>query len=134
MTQTSVTLVAMLSVERCHRPNAVAFVMLTSHFLGDVPLPIILGLIKDKLAPACNIGASGEFQDPEQCKEQESGVRQSLAIAYAWVLWSLIFFEATRRFARREIGKARSEEVNTLLLEEENGTGDESTFQYYHSR
>jgi len=137
MTQTGINLIAMLSVDRCHRPNALAFLMLTSHLLGDVPLPIILGLIKDKLAPACRVGASGEFDDPEQCKEQEPGIRKSLAIAYAWVLWSLFFFELSRRFARREIGKARREEVNTLLLQEENdgsGSGRNSTFQHYHSR
>ncbi|KAL9180586.1 hypothetical protein ACHAXT_011039 [Thalassiosira profunda] len=135
MTQTSVNLTAMMSVARCHRPNALAFLMLTSHFLGDVPLPIILGLIKDKLAPACRIGSSGEFDDPEGCKEQEAGVRQTLAIAYSWVLWSLLFFELSRRFARRElrreISEARREEVNSLLLQED---GEESSFQYYHSR
>jgi len=85
MTQTGINLVAMFSVDRCHRPNAMAFLMLTSHLLGDVPLPILLGLIKDNLAPACRVGASGQFIDPEQCKEQEAGVRQSLAIAYAWI-------------------------------------------------
>mmetsp|Transcript_53773 Transcript_53773/g.114235 ORF Transcript_53773/g.114235 Transcript_53773/m.114235 type:complete len:161 (-) Transcript_53773:79-561(-) len=134
MTQTGINYIAMLSVDRSHRPNALAFLMLTSHLLGDVPLPIILGLIKDKLAPACRVDASGGFIDPEQCKEQEVGVRQSLAISYAWVLWSLLFFELSRRFARREIAKASREERNTLLLQQEDGSGGESTFQYYHSR
>lgn len=78
MTSTAINLVAMLSVERCHRPNAVAFLMLTSHFLGDVPLPIVIGLIKDKLAPACTIGETGDFVDPEGCKEQEAGIRHTL--------------------------------------------------------
>jgi hypothetical protein len=109
--------------------------MLASHLLGDVPLPIVLGLIKDKLAPACTVGKSGDFVDPEQCKEQEVGVRTTLAIAYSWVIWSLIFFELARRFARREIGKARQEEINTLLLSvEDNGVEREGTLQYYHSK
>ena len=129
MTQTSVNLIALLSVDRCHRPNAMAFLMLTSHFLGDVPLPIILGLIKDKLAPACRIDESGAFEDPQGCEQQSDGVRKTLAIAYCWVLWALIFFEASRRFARREIGEARREEINTLHLSE-----DETPFQHYHSR
>jgi hypothetical protein len=135
MTQTGINLVAMLAVDRCHRPNACAFLMLASHLLGDVPLPIVLGLIKDKLAPACTVGKSGDFVDPEQCKEQEVGVRTTLAIAYSWVIWSLIFFELARRFARREIGKARQEEINTLLLSvEDNGVEREGTLQYYHSK
>lgn len=138
MTQTGISLVAMLSVDRCHRPNALAFLMLTSHLLGDVPLPIILGLIKDKLAPACRVGPSGEFVDPDQCSEQKSGVRKSLAIAYSWVLWSLVFFEIARRIARRhrkEIGKSRIEEFNNnLLLHGGCGVKDEGCFQYYHYR
>ncbi|KAL7554212.1 hypothetical protein ACHAWF_017634 [Thalassiosira exigua] len=135
MTQTGVNLVAMLSVDRCHRPNALAFLMLTSHLLGDVPLPIVLGLLKDKFAPACRVGPSGEFVDPETCKDQEDGVRKSLAIAYAWVFWSLIFFECARRYARREIAAAREREANALLFREENGNEvGESSFQYYHSQ
>ena len=135
MTQTGVNLVAMLAVERCHRPNACAFLMLTSHFLGDVPLPIVLGLIKDSLAPACTIGKDGDFVDTELCKEQQAGVRRTLAIAYSWVIWSLVFFELARQFSRQEIGKTRKEEINTLfLLEEEDGVEHESTLQYYHSK
>ena len=135
MTQTAINLVAMASVDSSHRPNAVAFLTLSSHLLGDVPLPVILGLIKDKLAPACRVGASGEFDDAEQCKEQEPGVRQSLAISYAWVLWSLLFFELSRRFALREIRKMRRKESNTLLLQEEEATlGEGRDFQYYHAQ
>lgn len=134
MTQTGINMIALLCVDRCHRPNAMAFLMLTSHLLGDVPLPIVLGLIKDKLAPACRIGASGEFNDPKQCKNETDGIRKTLAIAYCWVFWALLFFEASRRFAKREIGKARSEEINTLRLQEESGSGEDTTFQYYHSR
>lgn len=115
--------------------------MLTSHLLGDVPLPILLGLIKDKLAPGCNIDETGGFVDPQKCKEQEVGVRQSLAIAYTWVLWAVLFFELARRLAKRELGRLRSSEHNTLLLQEENSnengeesTSTPSTFHYYHSK
>ena len=45
-TQTGIMLSAMLSVDNGHRPNALAFITLISHLLGDVPAPIILGLIK----------------------------------------------------------------------------------------
>jgi hypothetical protein len=45
-TQTGIMLCAMLSVDTGHRPNALAFITLISHLLGDVPAPIILGLIK----------------------------------------------------------------------------------------
>lgn len=139
MTQTGISVIAMLSVDRCHRPNALAFLMLTSHLLGDVPLPIVIGLIKDKMAPACRVGPSGEFVNPEQCREQQSGVRKSLAIAYSWVLLSLIFFEIARQFAlrnsRQEIGTVRSEDHDNNLLSHGRKVGREKGgFAYSHFR
>merc|ERR1711957_132116 len=132
MTQTAINLIAMASVDRSHRPNALAFLTLTSHLLGDVPLPVMFGFIKDKWAPACRVGASGEFDDAAQCQEQEMGVRKTLAISYAWVLWSLLFFALARHFALREVRKANKEA--SLFLEEKAEAREGHGFQYYHSR
>lgn len=143
-TQTGITVCAMFAVDRGHRPNALAFLTLASHVFGDVPAPILLGLIKDKLAPACKIGQDGEFVDPEGCIAQEAGVRQSLAIAYSWTLWCLVFFEIARRYAfkektaedKRRVATEREEQFNGLLLRESNDetNGGEGIFQYYHSK
>mmetsp|Transcript_12646 Transcript_12646/g.28881 ORF Transcript_12646/g.28881 Transcript_12646/m.28881 type:complete len:613 (+) Transcript_12646:321-2159(+) len=136
-TQTSITLVAMLSVDRSHRPNALAFLTLTSHILGDVPLPVLLGLIKDRMAPSCSVDESGHFSDPEGCAAEESGVRGSLAVAYSWVIWSLLFFWLARRAAKRKIAEGRREEFNPLFSNKEKG-GDETEqgnpFRYYHAK
>uniref|UniRef100_A0A7S2KW68 Major facilitator superfamily (MFS) profile domain-containing protein n=1 Tax=Skeletonema marinoi TaxID=267567 RepID=A0A7S2KW68_9STRA len=140
-TQTGISICAMLSVKNAHRPNALAFISIAGHLLGDVPLPIILGLIKDRLAPGCKVGEDGSFSKPEECASQEKGVRATLAIAYVWVLWALVFFELARRLSRIEIGKRRSDEINSLLLQEEdsngasaNGEKNNSSFRYYHSK
>jgi MFS family permease len=137
-TQTGISICAMLSVKKEHRPNALAFISIAGHMLGDVPLPIVLGLIKDHLAPGCKVGEDGSFSNPDACASQEKGVRETLAIAYVWVLWSIVFFELARRLSRIEIGKRRSDEVNPLLLREEDSNGavekNRSTFQYYHSK
>lgn len=141
-TQTGISICAMLSVTKEHRPNALAFISIAGHLLGDVPLPIVLGLIKDHLAPGCKVGEDGSYSNPNECASQEKGVRATLAIAYVWVLWALVFFELARRLSRIEIGKRRSEEVNPLLLQEEDSNGaaagggekKKSTFQYYHSK
>lgn len=144
-TQTGINICAMLSVKKAHRPNALAFISIAAHLLGDVPLPIVLGLIKDHLAPGCKVSSDGTFANPDECTSQEKGVRATLAVAYVWVLWSLLFFDVARRLSRIEIGKRRSEEVNSLLLREEGeedsvgaaGGGSEkksSPFQYYHSK
>lgn len=146
-TQTGIMLCAMLSVDTGHRPNALAFITLMSHVLGDVPAPIILGLIKDDLAPNCRVGKDGEFVDPEQCSLEESGVRMSLAIAYSWTIWSLIFFEIARRFARDEQKKddeirlndirgsrSNKAEVNSMLAQEGEHIGEKGNLDYYHSK
>jgi hypothetical protein len=146
MTNTSISLVAMLSVDRVHRPNACAFLMLTSHLFGDVPIPILLGYIKDRLAPACIFSTNGEFADKEECKEQQIGVRQSLAIAYSWVIWSLIFFEVARRFAKQEMEmmiRRRDDFAlnNALSVNDVNNDEQESSrvehassLQHYHNK
>lgn len=145
MTNTSISLVAMQSVDRVHRPNACAFLMLTSHLFGDVPIPIILGYIKDKLAPACIFSTNGEFADKEECKEQQIGVRQSLAIAYSWVIWSLIFFEVARRFAKREIEMIRrgdeillyNNAINDVVNDDEQESSrveHANSLQHYHNK
>jgi methionine synthase I (cobalamin-dependent)/MFS family permease len=72
-TQTGINICAMLSVKKAHRPNALAFISIAGHLFGDVPLPIVLGLIKDKLAPGCKVGADGTFANPEACESQEKG-------------------------------------------------------------
>lgn len=178
-TQTGIMLCAMLSVDTGHRPNALAFITLISHLLGDVPAPIILGLIKgeiislmidiydlgysngicqlsphsastiiaDKLAPNCRVGSEGEFVDPVECSNEERGVRLTLAIAYAWTIWSLFFFELARRYAIKEMKKDDAERLaahtaatskkaveNSLLLRENEHIGDKGNLDYYHDK
>ncbi|KAL7516002.1 hypothetical protein ACHAWX_001066 [Stephanocyclus meneghinianus] len=144
-TQTGIMLCAMLAVDTGHRPNALAFITLISHLFGDVPAPIVLGLIKDQLAPNCRVGKDGEFVDPDQCSEEEPGVRLSLAVAYSWTLWSLILFEFARRFATREKKKDdddrlkasiadREAESNSLVVREEEHIGQNADLEYYHSK
>lgn len=115
MTTTGINLTAMLAVDRCYRPNASAFLMLTSNIAGVLPLPVIMGLIKDKLAPSCRVGPSGEFDDPEQCHAEGAEIRKCLAMAYSWVLWSLAFFEIARQFSWRNAERSGRQEVRRSI-------------------
>eukprot|EP00804_Cyclotella_cryptica_P016863 CCRYP_001837-RB/>CCRYP_001837-RB protein AED:0.05 eAED:0.05 QI:1087/1/1/1/1/1/2/314/437 len=144
-TQTGIMLCAMLAVDTGHRPNALAFITLISHLFGDVPAPIVLGLIKDQIAPNCRVGKDGEFVDTDECSNEEQGVRLSLAIAYSWTVWSLILFELARRFAAREKKKDDDDRLNTHLVNrgaESNGLivcekehiGQNVDLEYYHSK
>ena len=103
--------------------------------------------IADQLAPNCRVGSDGEFVDPEQCSDEEPGVRLTLVIAYAWTIWSLLWFELARRFAIKEqkksdenrltehiASKSNKAAENSLLLTENEHIGDKGNFEYYHSK
>jgi len=101
--QSGILMSVMMSVDTAHRSNSIAFTTLFSHLLGDVPAPIIFGLLKDTLAPACNIVGSGGFENPEECKQQHGGIRLTLAVMYSWMLISIAFFELARRLAIQKV-------------------------------
>lgn len=124
MSQAGITYCIMLSVPESNRSNAIAFSTLMSHVLGDVPAPILFGFLKDKLAPACNITANGAFVDDVRCEEQHLGIRGTIAIAYAWITLSIVFFELARRVAKREYAQQKIDtagEGGDINNKDENG-------------
>ena len=60
-------------------------------------------MIKDKLAPACNINSEGVFQDEEQCKHEHAGIHETLAVCYLWLSFGILFFELARRSVMRQL-------------------------------
>ena len=52
-TTTGINLLIMFSVPEVNRPFAIAMNSVFIHALGDVPSPVIVGYLKDMLAPAC---------------------------------------------------------------------------------
>ena len=64
-------------------------------------------------------------------------MRGSLAVAYSWVIWSLLFFWLARRAAKRKIAEGRMEEFNPLFSNKEKGeneTEQANPFRYYHAK
>ena len=53
-----ITMATLSSVPAHVRPSAIAFQTLMIHVLGDVPTPIIVGLLKDSWAPNCSACAA----------------------------------------------------------------------------
>jgi len=101
--QTMIMVCTLHAVEVDHRPSAIAFQKFMRHILGDVPAPIIFGLIKDYLAPACVFSSSGEFTDKDDCKEQQQGILVTLALCYAYLGLSVFFFQLGHWFICKEI-------------------------------
>lgn len=62
--------VLLLFVERTRRGLAMGLYNFLGHVMGDIPSPIIVGMLKDRWAPKCNsIKACCESDDcaPQQC-------------------------------------------------------------------
>uniref|UniRef100_H3GED6 Major facilitator superfamily (MFS) profile domain-containing protein n=2 Tax=Phytophthora ramorum TaxID=164328 RepID=H3GED6_PHYRM len=81
---------------------AVAANTLIIHALGDVPSPIILGVIKDSWAPLCGtVEIDGEAKLNPRCSEDHAGLRDVLLFAVVWLAWGVMFWAASVVVLRR---------------------------------
>lgn len=107
----------MLCVEREYRAFAIAINIVCLHAFGDVPAPVIVGLIKDTLAPHC-VADSGADDDniaaSPECRAQANKLRITMFIAQLWLVWVVLSFLAAAYLTRPL--KHRQESVRTSLL------------------
>ncbi len=88
----------MLSVPVRHRSFAIALNVVFLHAFGDVPSPVLVGLLKDSLAPGCNSadddGATddGNIAASDSCRHDAHGLRVTMLITTLWLTWTAIFF------------------------------------------
>ncbi|KAI9905500.1 hypothetical protein PsorP6_013661 [Peronosclerospora sorghi] len=83
---------------------AVAANTLVIHALGDVPSPIILGLIKDAWAPLCGtVEIDGEARLNPRCSENHSGLRNVLLFAVVWLIWGVLLWGAALLVMKRRL-------------------------------
>ena len=83
---------AMNAVPMSNRPFCMAMMSVTIHALGDVPSPVISGLLKDRLAPGCN----GVDASSDECREDAAGIRLTMLIVCSWFLWCIVCFGLAR--------------------------------------
>lgn len=92
----AISLGAMLAVPLKHRAFAIALNIVYLHALGDVPSPVIVGLIKDYLAPGCvpDEGADddGNIAASDACRNDGHGLRITLLLTVVWIFWVVVFF------------------------------------------
>lgn len=92
----AMNLAVMLSVPLESKSLGIALNIICLHGLGDVPAPILVGLLKDSLAPGCiandenddnsNVAAS------DACRDDAAGLRLCMLIASLWLLWFVLWF------------------------------------------
>jgi hypothetical protein len=78
-----------------------------------------------QFAPACVITETGGLVNLDLCRTQHVGIRKTLAIAYAWLTWTILFFYLARRLALRKQARELATELEhqkknqPLYLQEE---------------
>lgn len=104
-TTPGINLAIMQAVSQKNRSFAIAICNLLIHALGDVPSPIIAGLLKDKLAPNC----SGVDAASDQCRADNMGLRWTFFFVNLWLGWAVIFFGFALILAGRSLMKRQRE-------------------------
>lgn len=96
----AISVAVMMAVPPAHRAFAIAIATLGLHALGDVPSPILAGLLKDRLAPGCAGGDSGgeggnvgdEVAVSAACRADGEGLRWTLLLVSSWLGFTVLFF------------------------------------------
>jgi len=87
LTTPCINLAVMQSVPLQSRSFAIAVCNLLIHALGDVPSPVLAGLLKDKLAPDC----AGVDAASDQCRADSQGLRWVFFLITLWLVWTVLF-------------------------------------------
>ncbi|RHY32636.1 hypothetical protein DYB32_004322 [Aphanomyces invadans] len=102
-----------LSVDKRRRGLALGINTLLSHVLGDVPSPIVLGLIKDTAAPHCNIVADNKLNP--LCAEDRTGLKLTLLVPYLWLIWAIVLAAVAVEVARRRYTRSLDAETSRIV-------------------
>ena len=104
---------AMLCVPKENRSFAIGLLTFGLHAMGDVPSPIVVGWLKDSLAPACDINGDGEFDDLDACRDDSKGIQLTILITFSWLIWVLVFnhvaYKSSRSLWRKDVEKEKSD-------------------------
>ncbi|KFG59107.1 putative transmembrane protein [Toxoplasma gondii RUB] len=97
----------MLAVPEENRFFAVAASILVMHTLGDIPFPVVVGYVKDRLAPHC-AQISPEDGASAACRAEEAGLRWTL-----FLIFSVLLLMAAATFAAKAVAdrKMQTEEA-----------------------
>jgi hypothetical protein len=97
----------LLAVPAANRSFAIALDTLCIHALGDVPSPIIVGALLDRLAPECAAALKDQSDDAgfvlsAGCKAQTGMVRLTLFLACLYLSVTVVCFGAAWALAARD--------------------------------
>lgn len=107
MTQSGLNLSMMLTAPDRYRSLAISVFTLGLHLFGDVPGPIVVGWLKDTMAPHCKPSRMEGSTISEACRHDRAGILRTLTIFLSWthLLWLGIFgcYLAAKAHSRSEL-------------------------------
>ena len=107
------------SVPHANRAFGSALGVMIMHAFGDVPTPIIVGALKDALAPACTLGRH-EDKVADECIHQRFRLRLIAIGCAAWLVFSLLGFGiALARCPSSAVSTKIYDVDNPLLVDED---------------
>mmetsp|Transcript_25762 Transcript_25762/g.43418 ORF Transcript_25762/g.43418 Transcript_25762/m.43418 type:complete len:542 (-) Transcript_25762:252-1877(-) len=110
----AIVIALLLSVPIENRAIAIAFCSIVIHMLGDVPSPIIVGYVKDELAPGCT-GDDDEVNTSDACRDDAPGLRLMMFLISLWFVWCIFFFYFAYIHAKRDYRAAKNRRPSLFL-------------------
>ncbi|KAF0683346.1 Aste57867_24602 [Aphanomyces stellatus] len=118
-TLNATTMAILLSVPPALQGLAVGLFSNIVHWVGDVPAPLVVGVIKDWYAPGCGStqGPDGVDQVDPACASDANrlGLKMTLFWATLWLTWSAVLWFASWRLAKKQ-----GQPIQVVYLEERN--------------
>jgi MFS transporter, Spinster family, sphingosine-1-phosphate transporter len=106
-----ISIAAMNAVKNENRAFAMAMMSVILHGLGDVPSPVLAGLLKDHLAPSC----IGSDSASDECRADGTGLRTTFLIITLWLGWTIVCFWGARFMSTRVALRCDSEDYEPNL-------------------
>ena len=115
----AIAIAILLSVPVENRAIAIAFSSIVIHMLGDVPSPLVVGYVKDELAPGCT-GDDDEVSTSASCRDDSNGLRITMLLVSLWFGWCILFFWFAYTHAKKDY-RAEKARRPSLYLDPDTG-------------
>lgn len=79
------------SIPIVNRPFGIAFNAIVMHLIGDVPSPLVAGVLKDHFASGC-IGDDDSVSTSDACRDDAPGIRLVMLLISLWLVWCTVFY------------------------------------------
>ena len=119
----------MLSVPHHSRPLALALTSVCVHIFGDVPSPVLTGILKDFISPGCAFtsggggggsgsGSGGAMVDDDArtmmmkskpCQAEKWGIRATMLLVSMWLFVAFSFYCAAWYYAHMAVKRDNNE-------------------------